>query len=140
MRNCDTGIKRILVVEDEPAICDLCRRVLAGEGFELDIAVNGEVAQDMIEKKQRALCLIDIRTPEMNGKEFYQWLRERQPQLANGGIFTTGDVMGGGDTQIFLEQTARPFLPKPFTLDELKAIIRETLRRTAKWLKNEKQY
>jgi DNA-binding response OmpR family regulator len=128
MKRQDTGTKRILVVEDEPAISDVCRRVLIGEGFEVDIAVNGRIAQDMIEERQYDLCLIDIRTPKMNGTELYQWLKEKYPQLAGGVIFTTGDVMGGGDTQIFLEQVARPFLPKPFTPDELRAILRETLR------------
>ena len=33
-----------------------------------------------------------------------------------------------GDTMTFVEQSGRPFLPKPFTLDELKAIVREALR------------
>jgi len=34
----------------------------------------------------------------------------------------------GGDTQSFLEQTAKPYLPKPFTPDELKDIVIETLK------------
>ncbi len=127
----NTKAKKILVVEDEPAISQVCLRVLTGEGFEVDIAVNGKVAQDMIQEKQYDLCLIDIRTPEMDGKELYQWLEEKHPQLAAVVIFTTGDVMGG-DTQSFLEQTARSFLAKPFTPDELKAIVRETLRQLGK--------
>ena len=124
MKNSSAGLKRILVVEDEPAISDVCQRVLTGEGFEVDIAVDGKVAQDMIEEKRYDLCLIDIRTPTMNGKELYQWLKEKNPQLATRVIFTSGDVMGG-DIQSFLEHAARPFLPKPFTPDELKAILRE---------------
>jgi DNA-binding response OmpR family regulator len=124
MKNSGAKVKRILVVEDEPAISDVCQRVLIGEGFEVDIAVNGEVAQDMIEEKQYDSCLIDIRTPRMNGRELYQWLQEKHPQLATGVIFTTGEMMGG-DIQSFLEQAARPFLPKPFTPDELRAIVRE---------------
>ncbi len=63
----------------------------------------------------------------MNGMELYLWLEEKHPKLASRVIFTTGDVMGG-DTQSFLEQVTRPFLPKPFTPDELRAILRETLR------------
>ena len=125
MKNSD--VKEVLVVEDEPAISDVCQRVLTGEGFEVDIAVNGKVAQAMIAGKQYDLCLIDIRTPAMNGKELYQWLEEKHPQVANGVIFTTGDVMGG-DTQSFLNQSDRPFLPKPFTPDELKAIMKEALK------------
>ncbi len=131
MSNFGAGTKRALVVEDEPTISEVCRRVLISEGFEVDIAVNGEVAQGMIEEKQYDLCLIDIRTPTMNGIELYQWLKEEHPQLASGVIFTTGDVMGG-DIQDFLEQTSRLFLPKPFTPDELRAIMRETLKEAEK--------
>ena len=115
---------RVLVVEDEPAISNVCKRALVSEGFEVDITVNGRIAQGMIEEKQYDFCLIDIRTPEMNGKELYQWIEEKHPELANGVLFTTGDVMGE-ETKGFLEQVARPFLLKPFTPDEVKAIIRK---------------
>ena len=131
MKNASASLKRILVVEDEPAICDLCRRVLADEGFEVDIAVNGKVAQDMIEEQQYDLCLLDIRLPAMNGKELYQWLQEKHLVLAGRVVFTTGSVIGE-DTMTCLEQTGRPFLPKPFTPDELKAIVRETLKEVEK--------
>ena len=131
MKNSSAGTKRILVVEDEPAISQICLRTLTSEGFEVDIAVNGNVAQDMLGKKDYDLYLIDIRTPVMNGKQLYEWLQEKHPQLASRVIFTTGDVMGK-DIQGFLDQTARPFLPKPFTPDELRTIVRETLRRMEK--------
>ena len=131
MKTSDASVKRILVVEDEPAISDVCRRALSGEGFEVDIAVNGEVAQDMLGKKHYGLCLIDIRTPVMNGRQLYQCIQEKHPKLVNGVIFTTGDVMHG-DTQSFLEQAARPFLPKPFTPEELKTTVRETLEEVEK--------
>ena len=131
MKKPSAGTKRILVVEDEPAISDICRRVLDDEGFEVDIAVNGKIAQDMIEEKQYGICLIDIRTPTMSGIELYQWLEEKHPQLAGRVIFTTGDVMRG-DTQSFLEQAARPFLPKPFTPARLKAIMRDALKEVRK--------
>lgn len=124
--------KKILIVEDEPAICDLCCQVLSSKGFEVDIAVNGEIAQDMIEKKQYDFCLIDIRVPAMNGEKLYQWLQESHPALANRVMFTTGDAMSG-DTQSFLEKTARPFLPKPFTLDEAKAMAREASEEVERW-------
>ncbi len=131
MEKSGAGVKSILVVEDEPAISEVCRRTLTSEGFEVDIAVNGLVAQDMIEKKQYDFCLIDIRTPKMNGKELYQWIEEKHPQLGRRVIFTTGDVMGG-DTQDFLERAARLFLPKPFTPDELRAIVQKALKEVQK--------
>ena len=126
-------IIRILIVEDEPAICDLCRRVLTNEGFEIDIAVDGKLAQDLLKEKDYELCLIDIRIPVMNGKKLYQVIAGKHQNLAEGVIFTTGDAMDD-DTRHFLEVAGRPFLFKPFTPDELKAAILEALRQIAKRL------
>ena len=131
MQNSDARTQRILVVEDEPAIGQVCLRVLTAAGFEVDIAENGRVAQDMVGKRQYGLCLIDIRTPAMNGKELYQWLQEKHPQLADRVIFTTGDV-AGADTGSFLEQAGRPLLPKPFTPEGLRVILIETLKEIEK--------
>ena len=131
MRNPHSKIIRILVVEDEPAICQICLRVFTSEGFEVDIAVDGDVAQDMLGEKDYDLCLIDIKTPVMNGKQLYQVIIGKHPELLNRVIFTTGDVMDGY-TQRFLELAGRPYLLKPFTPDELKAIVRETLRQIEK--------
>jgi len=129
MKNRSAVVKRILIVEDEPAISEICRRVLTEEGWEVDIAANGKVAQGMIKEDYR-LFLIDIRTPAMDGKELYQWLLEKYPALAKRVIFTTGSVLGEELTA--LKQTGRPFLPKPFTPDELRAIVAETLKEATK--------
>ena len=131
MDTTDCATKRILVVDDEPSIDNMCRRVLTGEGFEVDIAVNGRVAQDMIEEKQFSLCFLDIMMPKMNGTELYQWLQKKYPQLAKRVIFTTGGVMDG-NTMTFVEQSGRPFLPKPFTPNELKMMVKETLKEVGK--------
>ena len=127
MKTPESDVKRILVVEDEPGIGNLCQRVLTREGFEVDIAVNGKVAQDVIEKQEYNLYLLDIKMPVMTGKELYQWLQEKHPQLISRIIFTSGSVVTGA-TQSFLEQTGRPSLPKPFTAAELIAVVRETLK------------
>ena len=131
MKNSDTGVKRILVVEDEPAICEVCRRVLTDEVFEVDIAANGRVAQDILGERDYDLCLIDIILPEVNGKQLYQFMEEKYPEVISRVIFTTGDVVGS-DTQSFIELARRPFLPKPFTPDELRAMVRKTLRQLEK--------
>ena len=131
MKISGTTVKRMLVVEDEPAICKVCLRTLTGEGFEVDIADNGKVAQDMLGEKDYDLYLIDIRTPVINGMQLYQWIKEKHPELTSRLIFTSGDVVSG-DTRSFLERADRPFLPKPFTPDELKTVVRETLRQTEK--------
>ncbi len=127
MKGHNSSVKKILVVEDEPAISNVCHRVLTSDGFEVDVAVNGKVAQDMIDKEEYDLCLMDIRTPIIGGEELYVWLLQEHPEITRRVIFTTGDVMGG-DIQVFLQRAGRPFLPKPFAPDELKLIVRGTLK------------
>lgn len=127
MKTPDHNVRRILMVEDEPAICKVCSLVLASEGYEVDIAANGRIAEDMIKESHYDLCLIDLRTPVMSGMDLYQWLNSTHPEQAARVIFTTGDVLGG-DIKSFLEDSGRLFLPKPFTPDELKAVVREALQ------------
>jgi DNA-binding response OmpR family regulator len=105
----------------------MCQRVLTKEGFDVEIAVNGMLAQDMIENRQYDICLIDIRTPKMNGTELYQWLQKKYPQLAKQVVFTTGNVLDE-KTMPFIEQSGRPFLPKPFTPQELIALVEKALK------------
>lgn len=119
-------IKSVLVVEDEPGVARICVRTLTAEGFQVDIAVNGEVGLDMWRKKNYDLCVSDIRTPHMNGIELFQHIENENPEAVKKFIFTTGDVLSGNIKE-FLEETGRPYLPKPFTPEELRAIVRKAL-------------
>ena len=131
MNSLDGTAKRILVVEDEPSLADMCRIVLTRVGFEVEIAVNGRMAQDMIEKKQYHLCLIDIMMPKMSGEELYQWLRKKFPKMTNRVVFMTGSVIDG-ENMAFVGQSGRPLLLKPFTLQELRAVVEEALKQVEK--------
>lgn len=127
MSSLDDGtVKSILVVEDEPNIAKICYQTLNSGRFEVDIAVNGRIAQRMVETKRYALCLVDIWIPEMTGIDFFYWLRERHPELAKRVIFTTGDLLNTEITQ-FIEQSGMPFLPKPFTPNELQDVLLSNL-------------
>jgi CheY-like chemotaxis protein len=119
--------KKILVVEDEPLVRSLCARVLTNEGFEISVAVDGKTAEQMLDERRYDLCLVDIRTPVINGKELYHYILEKHPYLARGIIFTTGDIIGG-ETQSFLKETDRPYILKPFAPEDLRSIIKETLQ------------
>ena len=113
----------VLVVEDEPGIAAVCTRILSREGFEVDIAANGEVALEMWRRKNYDLCLSDIRTPRMNGIELYRKLEIERPEVVNRFIFTTGDMLSM-NTKTFLEETGRAYLPKPFAPENFRAIVK----------------
>ena len=118
--------KSVLVIEDEPCIALVCMRTLTTEGFQLDIAINGEIALEMWRKKDYDLCISDIRTPRMNGIELYRQLESECPESVYKFIFTTGDMLSG-NVKTFLEETGRPCLPKPFAPENLRAIVKTVL-------------
>ena len=122
--------EKVLVVEDEPVIANVCLRVLTDDGYEVDVAVNVLVAKKMVHDKKYDLCLTDIRTPAMSGIELYEYLAKEHPDLAKKVVFTTGDVMSG-NIEEFLKMARRPFLPKPFTPDDLRKVVRQALEQGA---------
>ena len=62
--------------------------------------------------------------PKLNGVDLYRYIEKEHPKLVEKMIFTTGDLLSQ-DVGMFLEEVDRPFLPKPFTPDELKYILKE---------------
>jgi DNA-binding response OmpR family regulator len=118
--------KSILVIEDEAGIALICQRVLNAEGYTVDIAANCKIAWGTLGKKEYDLYIVDIRTPEMNGIELYRDMSERFPELTDRMVFTTGDTMSE-NTKRFLEQTRKPFLPKPFTPEDLRKLVKSLL-------------
>jgi len=124
MPNNGSRNKRVLVIEDEPIIGRVCRKTLAADGFDVDIALNGLIAKDMVDKNVYDFYLSDIRTPKVSGIEFYQYLKKEHSELASRVIFTTGDVLSA-DVRKFLEEFKGTFLPKPFTPEQLRKAVGE---------------
>ncbi len=122
-----TGVQRMLIVEDEPQITDTCCVDLMDEGFEVDVARNGTIAQGMIERHTYDVILVDLGQPQFGGRELYEWLRKKLPPMTRRVIFT-GENSTDKDVQNFLDETGRPFLHKPFTSDELMSKVREIMR------------
>lgn len=120
--------KRILAIDDEPIIIRVSVKVLTGEGFHVDVACNGLVAKEMAGKNEYDLYLSDIRTPAMNGMQFYEYLRQEQPGQEERVIFTTGDTMNP-EVKRFLSDKKNLFLVKPFSPQELRMIIRQALNK-----------
>jgi PAS domain S-box-containing protein len=65
----------VLVVEDDPAACELLRRTLEGEGWRVTVARNGREALSRMDSEEPALILLDLMMPEMDGFEFLSEIR-----------------------------------------------------------------
>jgi CheY-like chemotaxis protein len=91
-------------------------------GHTVAVARNG--AEGLARAGEQAFDLIisDLRMPELGGREMFERLRRDRPDIARRVVFSTGDTVRG-DTLSFLEALGRPYLRKPFTLGELRAVL-----------------
>lgn len=126
MSETGTKKKKILIVEDEPIIGQLCRRVLVAEGFEVNVVDNGLVAKETASSEDYDLCISDIRLPGITGIQLFKHWQKSNHNLANKLVFITGDTLSN-NIQDFLNNSGRPCVLKPFTTEELLVAVNEAL-------------
>jgi len=115
----------ILIVDDEPAFCDLLKWLLKSHGHEVLIAYNGQDAIDSYMQCRPHFTLLDLRMPEMDGLEVLKKIRAIDPKA------TVMILTGWGTDQ--LEQQARrlgatDFLSKKMSLDSIVASMERLLK------------
>jgi two-component system, OmpR family, response regulator MprA len=118
---------RILVVDDEPAVLDAVDRALRLEGYETELAADGQQALDALADGAPDALVLDLLMPRVDGLEVCRRLRaagDRTPVL----VLTARDAVP--DRVRGLDAGADDYLVKPFALEELLARLRALLRRS----------
>ncbi len=123
-----SGPKAILVIDDEREITTILAELLEQDGHHVDTADDGAVALEMLERQAYDLIVSDTKMPRLDGIDFFRRAIETQPRLARRVIFLTGDTLSD-DKLKFLERLHVPVLAKPFDLEEVLRVVRETLAR-----------
>jgi two-component system NtrC family sensor kinase len=113
---------RILVVDDEPHILHYMQATLESWGHEVILAPDGSQALKRALTQPFDLIICDLRMPRLGGRDMFRTLAQMHPAVAERIIFATGDTVRG-DTLAFLQELGRPFLQKPFKLDELRRVL-----------------
>lgn len=116
----------ILVIDDEESMRDSCCLILAREGFETDSAENGEIGLAKLQESQPDFVLIDLKMPGIGGLEVLDQVRKINPEIIP--IVITGYATVGSAVEA-MKRGAYDFLPKPFTPEELRLIIRRGIER-----------
>src|SRR5258708_33632634 len=117
----------ILLVDDDPRITDLLRRVLAYEGYSTASAASGSEALKRTLERPPDLIVLDIMLPGLDGLEVAQRLRAAGDQVPIL-MLTARDMVA--DRVKGLETGADDYLVKPFAPDELVARVKALLRRS----------
>jgi DNA-binding response OmpR family regulator len=115
----------VLVIEDDPAICELITLYAEKSGYRVSIAHNGMTGLDLFYDTPADLVILDIMLPEMDGWEVCKEIRrfEKTPIIMLTGKGESRDKLKGFDLG------ADDYLVKPFDPSELMARIKAVLRR-----------
>jgi len=122
----DLPNKRVLVVEDDPAIIELIRLLLEQEGFEVEVAHDGLEALDQMSMFVPDLVLLDLRLPKLGGLDVL-WEMRQNPKLNKTPVII---VSIDSSPQTILEGWrlgVDSYFVKPFDPEELIRIIRRII-------------
>jgi len=121
-------VEDVLVIDDEAAVNNNIRKILAKKGYSVDQAMNKEEALQKIEAKAYRLALLDLKIPGVQGLELLKAIREKSPETLV--IIITG--YASIETAV---ESARlgavDYLPKPFTPDEIRQVTENVIRLAA---------
>jgi len=117
--------EKILIVEDEENLREAVRYSLSGEGYEVYVASDGEIALDQARKHLPDLVILDVMLPSLDGFEVCRILRKEFDMP----IFLLTAKTEEIDKVVGLEIGADDYITKPFSMRELLARTRNALRR-----------
>ena len=118
---------KILVIEDEPKVVEFIRKGLDEQGYETEVAYDGQMGERLAVKGTWDLIILDVILPYINGHVLCRSLREKGlqvPVLMLTALGTTEDKITGFDAG------ADDYLVKPFEFAELLARIKALLKRS----------
>ena len=119
---------RVLVVDDDPGVRESLRRSLAFNGYQVELAADGEQALRAISDDAPDAVVLDIMMPRLDGLATCRALRAAGSDLPILMLTARDEV---SDRVSGLDAGADDYLPKPFALEELLARLRALLRRAA---------
>jgi DNA-binding NtrC family response regulator len=116
--------ERLLIVDDERAICIAIQRLLTGRGYAVDTAHSAEQAMEMLERSPYHLVITDLNLKTVSGMDLLRWARQHAPETA------VIMITAFGSEKIAVEAIklgAADYLPKPFDNDELEVMVARVL-------------
>lgn len=121
--------EKILIVDDDPNICELLRLYVEKEGYSVVIANDGRQALDMFASENPDLILLDLMLPLIDGKDVCRQIRAQGSQCPIIMITAKGETF---DKVLGFELGADDYVVKPFEAKEVIARIKAVLRRSGK--------
>jgi len=103
---------RLLVVDDEPSICQVLTLLLAPHGVTVVSALTGADARALLATERFDVLLLDLRLRDVRGDILFRSAVEANPSLQDRTLFMTGDI--STEAERLIAATNCPYLRKPF--------------------------
>ncbi len=118
---------RILLAEDEPKLSHIIQEELTQNGYQTDVAYDGQIAEKLFREHSYSLVLLDVNLPYKNGLALCKEFREAKKNVPIIMLTALGEIQDKMDAFNF---GADDYIVKPFHFNELLARIRVFLKRT----------
>ena len=122
---------KILVVDDEPYICDVMRRILEIGGYWVTTTSSGKTALELVKEDRPDVILLDLMMPGMDGREICRRVREIAPETRI--IYFTGKIEFDASQSKMLNREADAVILKPATSKKILSTISKVLEDTRKY-------
>lgn len=116
---------KILFIDDEEIVLKSCLRILRKEDYEIDTALSGEEGLDRVKEKGYDIVVTDLMMPGIDGMEVLEKLRNEYPDIVV--IIFTGYATVETARRA-LKMGAFDYIPKPFTNEELREVIKNAIK------------
>ncbi len=120
---------KILVIDDEEALCEILKYNLEKEGYEVNTAYSAEEALTM-DLKPYSLFIVDIMMDKLSGFDFAKQV-QNIPEIENTPFIFCSALEGEDDKVMGLNIGADDYITKPFVMSEVLARVRAVLRRAS---------
>ena len=125
----DDSPGRVLLIDDEPEICELLIDFLEDSGLQIETAASGQDALRLIGARDFDAIVCDLRMPGMDGPALFDKVARERPDMISRFIFGTGDLLSESSRR-FLKECNRPFLEKPFMPEQVRRLVKQVVRRS----------
>jgi DNA-binding response OmpR family regulator len=116
----------VLIVEDDPRMQKVLRRLFAGEGFVVESASDGVEGLNLFHSTSPSLVILDLMLPQMTGRDLCLRIKKSAPKTP---VIILSAITEVGDKVMLLELGADDYVTKPFSPRELLARAQVALRR-----------
>lgn len=124
MSDNETAASKIMVIDDEPGVCEILRKILVKEGYNVKIALGGQEALGMLREESVHLALLDIKMPGMDGIEVLRNIRSINPGIVVIILTAYGTLETAREA---LKLGAYDYITKPFDNEFVKSMVSEAL-------------